>query len=391
MGRMHDAPLISPENKDSAADVVAKLPKVSLFETISSTAATPEELTATIRERYEALAADGVVYAELHLDPAEIGLDAAAVAEAAADARIAGLDSRIVLVGSAPEEAVPDNAPVVGYSLPQGQASGAADFRAAYLPTQILVGEDFAEVERAAQSGVNRLIHPVNMIDDFTANIEGIVPGKASGYIRDRHIPLVFTPLEEAEELTPEEFEGATDLDLGEEFEDVEVEEDEEVKAAALADMAEGSSFHRVLRDDAELRPSVAGVTLKADKDIRRVILCSGKVYYDLLDAREKAGIDDIALVRLEQFYPFPAQSMVKELSRFKDAEIVWCQEEPKNMGGWTFVEPNLEWVLSRIGAKHGRARYVGRAASASPATGLASRHKAEQEALVNEAITIGA
>ena len=143
-----------------------------------------------------------MVYAELHLDPAEIGLDAAAVAEAAVAAGVPNLDSRIVLAGSAPEEAVPDDAPVVGYSLPQNQASAAADFRAAYLPTQILVGEDFAEVERAAQSGVNRLIHPVNMIDDFTANIEGIVPGKASGYIRDRHIPLVFTPLEEAEELT---------------------------------------------------------------------------------------------------------------------------------------------------------------------------------------------
>ena len=201
MGRMHDAPLISPENKDSAADVVAQLPKVSLFETITSPAASPEELTAALRARYEALAADGVVYAEVHLDPAELGLDAAAVVEAAVAAGIAGLDSRIVLAGSAPEEAVPDDAPVAGYSLPQNQASAAADFRAAYLPTQILVGEDFAEVERAAQAGVNRLIHPVNMIDDFSANIEGIVPGKASGFIRDRQIPLVFTPLEESEDL----------------------------------------------------------------------------------------------------------------------------------------------------------------------------------------------
>ena len=82
---------------------------------------------------------------------------------------------------------------------------------------------------------------------------------------------------------------------------------------------------------------------------------------------------------------------MVKELERFKGAEIVWCQEEPKNQGGWSFVEPNIEWVLTRIGATHTRARYAGRAASASPATGLASRHKAEQEALVNEALTIGA
>ena len=104
MGRMHDAPLISPENKDSAADVVAKLPKVSLFETITSTAATPEELTATIRERYEALAADGVVYAELHLDPAAIGLDAAAVVEAAVAARIPSLDSCLLYTSDAADE-----------------------------------------------------------------------------------------------------------------------------------------------------------------------------------------------------------------------------------------------------------------------------------------------
>ncbi|MDS9467191.1 2-oxoglutarate dehydrogenase E1 component [Paracoccus sp. MBLB3053] len=149
-----------------------------------------------------------------------------------------------------------------------------------------------------------------------------------------------------------------------------------------------GSTFHRVLWDDAERGRS--DLTLKPDAEIKRVVICSGKVYYDLLAARDAAGADDVYLMRLEQFYPFPAQAMSKELERFKEAEVVWCQEEPKNQGGWTFVEPNIEWVLSRIGAKHARPRYVGRAASASPATGLASRHKAEQEALVNEAITIG-
>jgi 2-oxoglutarate dehydrogenase E1 component len=149
-----------------------------------------------------------------------------------------------------------------------------------------------------------------------------------------------------------------------------------------------GSNFHRVLWDDAERGRSA--LTLKPDAQIKRVVICSGKVYYDLLAARDAAGADDVYLMRLEQFYPFPAQAMSKELERFKDAEIVWCQEEPKNMGGWTFVEPNIEWVLNRIGAKHSRPRYVGRAAAASPATGLASRHKAEQESLVNEAITVG-
>jgi 2-oxoglutarate dehydrogenase E1 component len=149
-----------------------------------------------------------------------------------------------------------------------------------------------------------------------------------------------------------------------------------------------GSSFHRVLWDDAQKGHSET--VLKPDAAIRRVVLCSGKVYYDLLAERDARGLDDVYLLRIEQFYPFPALSLVKELERFKGAEIVWCQEEPKNQGAWSFLEPNLEWVLGRIGAAHGRAVYAGRAASASPATGLASRHKAEQAALVNDALTIG-
>lgn len=148
-----------------------------------------------------------------------------------------------------------------------------------------------------------------------------------------------------------------------------------------------GSTFHRVLWDDAERGTSET--KLVADEQIKRVVVCSGKVYYDLLKARDEAGITDIYLLRLEQFYPFPAQAMAKELGRFKGAEIVWCQEEPKNQGAWSFVEPNLEWVLERIGAQAKRARYVGRNAAASVATGLASRHKAEQEALVTEALSL--
>jgi 2-oxoglutarate dehydrogenase E1 component len=91
--------------------------------------------------------------------------------------------------------------------------------------------------------------------------------------------------------------------------------------------------------------------------------------------------------LRVEQLYPVPKKSLTKELSRFKDAEIIWCQEEPKNMGAWTHIEPELESVLTDIGAKHTRAKYAGRVASASPATGLASKHKAEQANLVNEAL----
>ncbi|KIC38004.1 2-oxoglutarate dehydrogenase E1 component [Leisingera sp. ANG-M7] len=148
-----------------------------------------------------------------------------------------------------------------------------------------------------------------------------------------------------------------------------------------------GSSFHRVLWDDAQHGNS--DTQLVADDKIKRVVMCSGKVYYDLLEERDARGITDVYLMRIEQFYPFPAISMVKELERFKQAEMVWCQEEPKNQGAWTFIEPNIEWVLTRIGAKHTRPVYAGRATSASPATGLASEHKAQQAALVNEALSI--
>ncbi|MCO8145743.1 2-oxoglutarate dehydrogenase E1 component [Rhodovulum tesquicola] len=149
-----------------------------------------------------------------------------------------------------------------------------------------------------------------------------------------------------------------------------------------------GSSFHRVLWDDAETHRA-SDFKLKPDAEIRRVVLCSGKVYYDLLEERDARGLDDVYLLRIEQFYPFPALSLVKELERFHDAEVVWCQEEPKNQGAWSFIEPNLEWVLTRINARHHRPHYVGRPAAASPATGLASQHKAQQAALVNDALTI--
>jgi 2-oxoglutarate dehydrogenase E1 component len=152
-------------------------------------------------------------------------------------------------------------------------------------------------------------------------------------------------------------------------------------------DFTTGSSFHRVLWDDAEA--STSAHKLKPDANIKRVVMCSGKVYYDLLEERNARGLDDIYLIRFEQFYPFPAISAMKELQRFANAEMIWCQEEPKNQGGWSFMEPNLEWVLERMKAKHNRLRYVGRSASASPATGLAAQHKVQQAALIDEALTI--
>ncbi|MEO1135689.1 MAG: 2-oxoglutarate dehydrogenase E1 component [Pseudomonadota bacterium] len=157
---------------------------------------------------------------------------------------------------------------------------------------------------------------------------------------------------------------------------------------STLDEMGPGSSFHRVLWDDAEFKPG-STVKLAPDSKIKRVVMCSGKVYYDLLEEREKRGIENIYLLRVEQFYPFPAHSLISELQRFRNAEMIWCQEEPKNMGSWFFMDPNLEWTLQQIDAKHKRARYVGRAAAASPATGLMSRHKKELEEFLDEALTV--
>jgi len=146
------------------------------------------------------------------------------------------------------------------------------------------------------------------------------------------------------------------------------------------------SSFHRLLWDDAEAK-GWDGVKLVKDNKIKRVVMCSGKVYYDLLEEREKRSIDDIYILRLEQLYPFPAKALITELSRFKNAEMVWCQEEPKNMGSWGFIEPYLQWVFEHIDAKYQRARYAGRAAAASPATGLMSKHLYELQAFLEDAL----
>ena len=152
-----------------------------------------------------------------------------------------------------------------------------------------------------------------------------------------------------------------------------------------LDEMAEGTSFHRVLWDDAQY---LKGEKIKLVKDnkIRRVVLCTGKVYYDLYEEREKRGIDDVYLLRVEQLYPFPLKALVTELSRFKNADIVWCQEEPKNMGSWSFVEPYLAWVLEQATSKVKRPRYAGRPASAATATGLMSTHLAQLNAFLEEA-----
>jgi 2-oxoglutarate dehydrogenase E1 component len=153
-----------------------------------------------------------------------------------------------------------------------------------------------------------------------------------------------------------------------------------------LADLGPGTTFHRVLWDDAQARPD-GKITLVRDDEIRRVVLCSGKVYYDLYEGREAAGINDVYLMRVEQLYPFPARALVTELTRFPKAEVVWAQEEPRNMGAWNHVERSLEWALQHTPVAITRARYVGRPPTAATATGLASKHNQEQKALVELAL----
>ncbi len=155
---------------------------------------------------------------------------------------------------------------------------------------------------------------------------------------------------------------------------------------STLSEISGESTFHRLLWDDAQYL-SDQPIKLVKDSKIRRVVLCSGKVYYDLYEEREKRGINDIYLLRVEQLYPFPAKALITELSRFRNAQMVWCQEEPKNMGAWSFIDPYLEWVLAHIDAKHQRVRYTGRPAAASPATGLMSKHLAQLAALLEDAL----
>jgi 2-oxoglutarate dehydrogenase E1 component len=127
-------------------------------------------------------------------------------------------------------------------------------------------------------------------------------------------------------------------------------------------------------------------IKLKEDKKIRKVILCSGKIYFDLLAAREKLKINDVILYRIEQLYPFPAKSLVKELKPFaKNSKFYWCQEEPKNMGAWFAVRDYIQWTLETIKAKNNAISYIGRSPDATPATGYARRHNSEQQEIINK------
>ncbi len=150
---------------------------------------------------------------------------------------------------------------------------------------------------------------------------------------------------------------------------------------SSLSEFEAGSKFRFVIPE---------ADAIDAPEKVKRVVLCTGKVYYDLLAERREKKITDVALVRVEQIYPFPAISLGKVLSPYANAEIVWCQEEPQNMGAWTFVDRRIETVLGSIAVKAKRPVYVGREDAASPATGLAKVHAAQQAALVKAALAAG-
>jgi 2-oxoglutarate dehydrogenase E1 component len=155
-----------------------------------------------------------------------------------------------------------------------------------------------------------------------------------------------------------------------------------------LADFGPGASFHRVLRDQAEVVANAWTTKLADDKDIKRVVLCSGKVYFDLMEARDKLNENRVYILRLEQLYPFPETVLAQELNRFPKADIVWCQEEPKNQGAWTFVEPRVANTIAQLGGT-ARPRYTGRPEYASTAAGLMSQHSAELKAFLADALTL--
>ena len=147
-----------------------------------------------------------------------------------------------------------------------------------------------------------------------------------------------------------------------------------------LEDMGPGTSFHRVLDE--------ANSAIK-DKNVERVVLCSGKVYYDLEAKRAEAELHNVKIVRVEQLYPFPQKTLASILEKTPKAKVVWCQEEPMNMGSWHFVRDDIEQAMAKASMAHNRPDYAGRAAAASPATGSLSRHNREQEQLVNEALSV--
>lgn len=149
---------------------------------------------------------------------------------------------------------------------------------------------------------------------------------------------------------------------------------------SSLSEFAEGTTFKPVIGEHEDLEA----------KKVKRLIFCSGKVYYDLIQRRTEKDITNIAIARVEQIAPFPYYAVAEEQARFPNAEIVWVQEESMNMGAWTYVQPRIQTALTVNGLKpHQSIKYIGRRPSGSPAAGKDYVHKKEQEQLVTDAMTL--
>mgnify|MGYP001227379602 CR=1 FL=1 len=155
-----------------------------------------------------------------------------------------------------------------------------------------------------------------------------------------------------------------------------------------IEDFTKKNTFHRVLADHSEFK-EYGLIELKKDKKIKKVVLCSGKIYFDLLEAREKKKKDTVFLIRVEQLYPFPVKTLAKNLKRFrKNAKFYWCQEEPQNMGAWNTARNYIEWTLNHIKAENQKVTYIGRNPAASPATGYLKKHLAQQKEIIEKVLS---
>ena len=154
-----------------------------------------------------------------------------------------------------------------------------------------------------------------------------------------------------------------------------------------ILEFSKKSTFHRVLEDDAYSKINNLLELKKRDDQIKKVVMCSGKIYYDLIEAREKYKNNKVTFVRLEQLYPFPAKTLANILKRYSKASFFWCQEEPMNMGPWNTVRNYIQWSLNYIKADNKEIKYIGRKPAASPASGYLKKHLAEQNEILEKVV----
>jgi len=155
-----------------------------------------------------------------------------------------------------------------------------------------------------------------------------------------------------------------------------------------IEDFTKKNTFHRVLNDHADFK-KYGLIQLNQDKKIKKVVMCSGKIYFDLIEAREKIKNKEVFIIRIEQLYPFPVKTLAKELKRFKkNSKFYWCQEEPKNMGAWNTARNYIQWTLDYIKTENKKVEYIGRKSAASPASGYLKKHLAQQKEILHKVLS---